>query len=116
MSFTNLIPYHEVQDEDKLERLVCSMKEKGWQGNPLVVHQGHLLNGSHRFAAACIVKTDNYLFEIPTVNLTDEFEFPIEALEDLELICEGYGWQLEATEMAVKIDAGLAKYYGLDIH
>lgn len=114
MRFQDLVPYHDVQDQDKFDALVVDMKANGWVGTPLVVHNGHLLNGSHRWAAACEVAKDNYEFNVPTVELTDEF--PDIDQDDLELICEGYNWQQGATELAHAADASLAEYYGLDIH
>lgn len=114
MRFQELIPYHEVQDVEKFNTLVESMRKDGWVGKPLVVHNGFLLNGSHRFAAACEVAKDDYTFEVPIVELTEEF--PDIDAEELELVCEGYGWQLGATELARDADRNLAEYYGMDIH
>jgi ParB-like chromosome segregation protein Spo0J len=113
MIWKDLIPYHEVRDQEKFEEIVESIRVNGWKGVPLVVHNGHLLTGSHRFAAACEIAKDDYEFELPTVELTLEFELDE---NDLGLVCEGYGWQLTATEMARDADKNLAAYYGMDIN
>jgi ParB-like chromosome segregation protein Spo0J len=110
-----LIPYHGIQDKAKFEALAASMRKDGWVGAPLVVHSGYLLTGPHRYAAALMVGREDYGFEVPTVDLTDEFDLSESDVEDLELAMEGYGWQLAATEMATAADKTLADYYGMDI-
>ena len=67
-------PYHEVQDQSKVEMLAASMEANGWQGAPLVkVGEDQLITGVHRYAAAhgLLEWTNN---EIPTINLEDLFE------------------------------------------
>jgi hypothetical protein len=114
MNFQDLQPYHDVVDTEKFNQLVESMTVNGWQGSPLVVHEGHLLNGSHRYAAACQVRINDYTFEPKIVELADIFD--LDEIEDLDLIVEGCGWQLEVTETIRKIDPALCEEYGLDIH
>lgn len=114
--FTDLIPYHEVQDSAKLQSLIESMKRNGWTGEPLVEHQGYLLNGSHRFAAACEVLKDNYQFKPQVVSLEDIVDLSDVAFEDIDLVQEGYNWQLGVTELIRDYDASLIDQYGLDIH
>ena len=72
----NIIPLHEVRDEEKLNNLIESMKENGWTGRPIVVLDiGDIqaLTGSHRYAAAKIAGIE----EIPCaiVNHGDMFDY-----------------------------------------
>jgi hypothetical protein len=114
MRFQDLIPYHNVEDTAKFDALVMSIKQDGWIGAPLVVHNGHLLNGSHRWAAACEIARDDYQFELPVIELLDAFESMDE--DELSDICECDDWQVLATALAYDLDADLVAYYGLDIH
>lgn len=49
---SELEPPNEPSDHYKVHKLARSMEDDGWQGYPLVVHEGRALNGSHRLAAA----------------------------------------------------------------
>lgn len=48
----NLDAPNKPSDRAKVYRLAKGMEENGWQGYPLVVHEGSALNGSHRLEAA----------------------------------------------------------------
>ena len=65
---TKQIRWHEPKDENKLNDLVNSMRENGWQGAPLVCWGEQLYTGAHRSAAAEIAG-----IEYPTINLQDIF-------------------------------------------
>lgn len=53
---SNIIPFHEVRDQDKFEKLTADMEENGWKGRPLLVigcgGEYRALTGSHRLPAA----------------------------------------------------------------
>jgi len=53
---SKIIPFHEVRDQDKFEKLTADMEENGWKGRPLLVigcEGGYrALTGSHRLSAA----------------------------------------------------------------
>lgn len=72
------IEIHGVRDQTKLNKIANSMKESGWDGDPLLAFDNgngtFLLNGSHRVAAARKTGTD-----IPVVYV-DEDKF-VSALE-----------------------------------
>jgi hypothetical protein len=57
----DIIPPHEVRDDEKLEAIRASMEDDGWKGRPLLVvpHPAAdrtflALTGSHRLAAAAL--------------------------------------------------------------
>ena len=116
MRFQDLQPYHEVLDEAKFTNLVESMTANGWQGSPLVAYEGYLLNGSHRWAAACEVAKDNYLFSPEIVELEDIFDLDgVE--EDLEEEIMGLdNWQRYLTSAVCRVSPHTCQEYGLDIH
>lgn len=60
--------WHEATDENKVNELVESMKENGWQGSPLVSWGEQLYTGAHRSTAAEIVE-----IEYPTIDLETVF-------------------------------------------
>ena len=56
LSINQIIPFHEVRDQEKLEALAQSMKENGWQGRNIVGFyiggEFRAITGSHRLPAA----------------------------------------------------------------
>lgn len=110
-----MIPYHEVHDAAKVERLAASIDANGWQGAPLVVVDGEfLITGVHRYAACRkLYIPDN---EIPTIELSDVFA---EAGIDLDaaLSAEGYPAVGEPLFEAVVLDLphSIREKYGLDL-
>ena len=115
MRFQDLQPYHGVQDEVKFSELVESMTANGWYGSPLVAYEGYLLNGSHRWAAACEVAKDNYLFSPEIVELEDIFD--LDEVEDLEEEIMGLdNWQRYLMAAVRRVSPDICQEYGLDIH
>ena len=56
ISIRNVVPLHEVRDEEKLAALTENMKQNGWQGRNIVGFdldgEFRALTGSHRLPAA----------------------------------------------------------------
>ena len=79
----DVLPPHEVQDEEKLAKLTHDMESRGWRGRPLMVIQSagmlQALTGSHRFQAA----VDAGLSEIPVIIIQDGAA---------EIVRESQGW------------------------
>jgi hypothetical protein len=67
-----MIPYHGVQDWNKVRLLSESMNANGWMGAPLVVWDGeYLLTGVHRYAAAQSLGWSDS--KIPTIEISAVF-------------------------------------------
>jgi len=86
-----IVPLHEVRDEEKLNNLIQSMEETGWCGRPLVVidcgNEYRALTGSHRIAAA--IKAG--LAEIPIAcieygTMFEDYDMTSDDLRDPEQI------------------------------
>lgn len=67
MDPNDLTPPNNPGDPHKVSRLAHRMEKNGWQGYPLVVHEGRPLNGSHRLTAAKRVGLEN----VPTMSVED---------------------------------------------
>lgn len=56
INIQNIVPFHEVRDQEKLEALTQSMKENGWKGRNIVGFyiggEFRAITGSHRLPAA----------------------------------------------------------------
>lgn len=65
---SELTSYHDVHDEEKLGHLTESMTETGWNGPPVIVHEGQAFTGSHRIPAA-----QQAGIEVPTVQVENLF-------------------------------------------
>lgn len=64
---TELEPPNAPKDPFTVSKLARSMEADGWQGYPLVVHEGRALNGSHRLAAAQKAGLSN----VPTMSVQE---------------------------------------------
>lgn len=56
----------------KVDRIAESLLRDGWVGAPIVVHEGAMVTGSHRYEALRSAGLD-YQFDVPTVELADVF-------------------------------------------
>lgn len=56
VSISKIVPFHEVRNQEKFEKLTADMEEHGWNGRPLLVidckGEYRALTGSHRLSAA----------------------------------------------------------------
>lgn len=66
MTFTTA---HDIRDGAKLNKLMASMREQGWQGQDLVADGDQLLTGTHRFFAWTMIGND--ADEIPVIDIRD---------------------------------------------
>jgi len=75
-SIRQIVPFHEVRDQEKLEVLIKNMKENGWQGRNIVGFdlgdEFRAITGSHRLPAADAA-----------------------GIEELEVACVEYGTMFE---------------------
>ena len=78
----HLVYFHEPENLEKVNSLICNMEGDGWQGKPLIgwdASDGNrqeiwLANGSHRFAAA----KEAGLESIPVVVIAFDWDFLVE--------------------------------------
>lgn len=61
----------EATDQTKLEEAKADLEQNGWQGPPLVSHDGRIITGTYRYAAARALGWD--LADLPTVTLEELF-------------------------------------------
>jgi len=62
----NVIPFHGVASQDRLNRLKDSLSADGWNGTPIVVYDNLALGGAHRIAAARDLDID-----VPVIDIED---------------------------------------------
>lgn len=48
----NEYTWHQAPEAGLVAELVASMEANGWQGDPVLVHEGQAVTGTHRIAAA----------------------------------------------------------------
>lgn len=110
-------PLHEVRDKEKLERLVESLEEKGWEGVPLVIWPvyNQLLTGSHRYAAAKELEWADS--EIPVIDIEEIF---VEAGLDFQKVLKKHGYPFYCESGFLKVlwtlPQPIRDKYGIDWH
>lgn len=114
-----MIALHGVQDTEKVQALVESLEQNGWQGAPLVLLEGEqLLTGVHRYEAAHrILEWQDS--EIPMIDVSDVFaedglDFDVLYQEAMEHY--GYDWYKAIRDILPQLSAGTLKKYGIDIN
>ncbi len=112
----DIIPPHEVQDENLLTTLTNSMRTTGWNGAPIVWDPttSQALTGSHRIAAAHAAGINVPVIDVRTI-ATDAGHDWDQILEDT-----ADGWLTDpfaaVAHLATLIPADTAAHYGLDAH
>ena len=113
-------PWHNVEDEAKLARLISAMSTMGWAGPPIVVINRDdadpiAINGSHRIAAAREVG-----IEVPAIGLDDLLHAHGTSLAEVD---EETGSAPEdelhyetVTRLDYYLPAEVVAHYGLDAH
>lgn len=110
-------PLHPVRDEQKVEQLAISIKEKGWEGAPLVVWRDldQLLTGTHRYAAVRSLGWSDE--QIPIIDITEVFA---EAGLNFEQAhkSQGYPYHMERKflNLLSMLPQPIRRKYGFDWH
>lgn len=115
-------PIHGTRDADKLEQLVISMRESGWQGRPiLAIDEGEgiyqAITGSHRIAAAreaginisCLIIEDKDIVEDYPGAWCDEWAMANDD-DDRKQVLHDFGLNKAAELMAEEIAANEAEW------
>lgn len=75
-------------EEEKVTKLIKSLRKNGWKGCPILIHDGELLTGSHRLIALknieIIDKEAKVLKEYVALDVTDIVDNRILELSDDE--------------------------------
>lgn len=106
-----VLPPHEIRDEDKLSALVASMRRTGWTGRPLlVVAEGgdyfQAWTGSHRIAAANALGIAVPCVVMETVSAEDHADSgPVTDDDDRLALLRSLGREQEAALMAAEVEA-----------
>ena len=111
---TKMETLHEVRDPAKVEKLVESIKQNGWQGPPLVAWGDQLITGTHRYAAWR--ELDRFDYDLPTIELDDVFT---EAGLDINEIHAKYDYPTVDESLFVdfilELPEEILEKYGIDI-
>lgn len=113
MTPADLLPAHEIRDDDKLAALTASMREHGWHGAPIVIakegYGDQALTGSHRLAAAEAAD-----IEVPVVDIRT---LAADHGHDFDELVQACGDLFDAARrLADQLPADVTAYYGLDLH
>jgi len=103
------LPYHKIRDHDKVDALVTSMDEAGWQGPPIVVDGHQAITGTHRLAAW--LQLHGHHRDVPAVQIADLFTV---ADMDYEAVMRDMDYQLADAIEYLPEDSREA--YGIDVH
>ena len=91
LSIKQIVPFHEVRDQEKLEALTQSMKENGWVGRNIVGFyiggEFRAITGSHRYSAAEAAGLEEIDVEcVEYGTMFDDYGITTDDLKDSEAI------------------------------
>lgn len=69
------ISYQQDIDQDKVNEIMASLEQNGWQGAPIVVWGDTLITGNHRYAACQALDTEPEIITLEEVFEEDGVDF-----------------------------------------
>jgi hypothetical protein len=108
-------PPHRASDPAKVCELVAAMRDRGWDGPPVVVDDGIALTGSHRLAAVMELATAGTYVRVPLVDLAKVCaRFGVDW--EVHRAEQGGNWYDAARALPDRLPREVVEYLGLDLH
>lgn len=102
----SLFPLINEVETEKVENIITSIKENGWQGLPILIYGDNLLTGSHRLQALKILEEQDECLDVLdeeiAYDVTDIVEDNLQKYEDEngfmpEIDFSDIGWLLQGS-------------------
>lgn len=107
-------PQHDSLDRHKVDQLKSDMRQRGWQGPPVVVDGELAVTGTHRLKARAELANEGYDLDLPEVELS---EVCAQAGIDWPAHCDEHlNWDEAVRTIEAMLPRAVVDYLGLDAH